>query len=559
MKNWRFYILVFVIFFCFSVVIFRLFTLQILKHSSYEAKAIGQQQTFQTVYPKRGEILLQDEYLVAINKDFYKVYAVPKDILEKEETAELLSPLLGIDAEKIKERIYKDNDPYEPLKSKLDEDTIQKIEDLNLEGIYLETEPKRYFPSNELACHLLGFVRQNEGEEDKGQYGVEEAYEKYLSGKTGLARFGKDSKGQLITINKEIIQKAEDGADLVLTVDPNIQFFAEQKLKEYIDKFHSTGGTIIVMDVKTGAIKAMANWPKFNPNEYGSVKNISVFANSAIHDLYEPGSVFKAITMAGALDKGVVNPQTTYDDKGKIEISGHVIENALQKGEGIQTMTQVLEKSLNTGAVFVQQKLGKAAFKEYVEKFGFADKTGIDLNGEVNGNISNLKTNRDLEFATASFGQGIAITPLQLVVAFGAIANDGVLMKPYVVDKIIKKDKEETIKPQEVRRVISSEATSRLTAILVSVVENGHTQRAGVDGYSIAAKTGTAQIPEKGGYSEETIHTVAGFFPAFEARFSMIVKLDKPIGARFAESTAAPLFGEITKYILNYYGIPPSE
>ncbi|HUT96052.1 MAG TPA: penicillin-binding protein 2 [Candidatus Paceibacterota bacterium] len=559
MKNWRFYILIFVIFFCFSAVTFRLFTLQILKHSSYESRAIEQQQTTKKILPKRGEIILQDEYLVAINKDFYKVYAVPKDILEKEETAELLSPLLGIDAEKIKERIYKDNDPYEPLKSKVDEYTIKEIKNLNLEGIYFETEPKRYFPSDELACHLLGFVRQNEEEESEGQYGIEESYNEYLSGKIGVAIVERDSKGQLITVNKEIIKKAEDGADLVLTVDSNIQFFAEQKLKEYIDKFHSTGGTIIVMDVKTGAIKAMANWPKFNPNEYGSVENISVFANSAIHDLYEPGSVFKAITMAGALDKGVVNPQTTYNDKGKVEISGHVIENALQKGEGIQTMTQVLEKSLNTGAVFAQQKLGKSAFKEYVEKFGFANKTGIDLNGEVNGNISNLKTNRDLEFATASFGQGIAITPLQIVVAFGAIANDGVLMKPYVVDKIIKKDKEETIEPQEVRRVISSETTSRLTAILVSVVENGHTERAGVDGYSIAAKTGTAQIPEKGGYSEETIHTVAGFFPAFEARFSMIVKLDKPIGARFAESTAAPLFGEITKYILNYYGIPPSE
>jgi len=559
MKNWRFNVLVFLIFFCFLAVIFRLFTLQVLKHSSYETKAIMQQQTTKEILPKRGEIFLQDEYLVAINKDFYKVYAVPKDILEKEETAELLAPLLEIDAEIIKERIYKDNDPYEPLKSKVDEDVIEKIKDLNLEGIYFDTEPKRYFPSNELACHLLGFVRQNEGEQGEGQYGVEESYNEYLSGKTGVARVEKDSKGQLININKEIIKKAEDGADLVLTIDPNVQFFVEQKLKEYIDKFHSTGGTIIVMDVKTGAIKAMANWPEFNPNDYGSVKNINVFANSAIHDLYEPGSVFKPITMAAALDKGVVNPQTTYDDKGKIEINGHVIENALQKGEGIQTMTQVLEKSLNTGAVFVQQKLGKAAFKEYVEKFGFAEKTGIDLNGEVRGNISNLKTNRDLEFATASFGQGIATTPLQLVVAFGAIANDGVLMKPYVIDKIIKKDKEEATKPQEIRRVISSEATSRLTAMLVSVVENGHTQRAGVEGYSIAAKTGTAQIPEKGGYSEETIHSVTGFFPAFDARFSMIVKLDKPIGARFAESTAAPLFGEIAKYILNYYGITPSE
>jgi len=317
------------------------------------------------------------------------------------------------------------------------------------------------------------------------------------------------------------------------------------------------------LEVKTGKILAMANWPEFNPNDYGNVKNINVFINSAVQSLYEPGSVFKAITMAGALDKGVVNPQTTYNDTGKVEISGKIIENALKRAEGVQTMTQVLEKSLNLGAIFVQQKLGKDDFKSYVEKFGFADKTGIDLNGEAKGNISNLKTNHDLEFATAAFGQGIAVTPLQLVVAYAAIANDGVLMKPYIVDKIISTDgKQDVTNPVEIRRVISSDSASRLSAMLVSVVENGHTQRAGVTGYQIAAKTGTAQIPDPktGKYLEiGTIHTVLGFYPAFNTRFAMIVKLDKPIGAQYAESTSAPLFGEIAKYVLNYYEIPPSK
>jgi cell division protein FtsI/penicillin-binding protein 2 len=562
-----------VIFFCFSVVVFRLFTLQIIRHSSYEAQANNQQQASQKIYPKRGEIFLKDRYNtdndslselfpLVINKNFYKVYAVPKDITEQEETAETLAPLLGVSADEIRQKIYKRDDPYEPLKNKVDEEVVNQIKETNLKGIDFEKEFKSYFPSNEIACHVLGFVRQNEGEQGIGQYGIEGSYEKELAGQIGSAIMGKDSSGQLIPTNKEIIQAAEDGADLILTIDPNIQFFVEQKLKEYVEQFKAVGGTIIIMEVKTGAIKAMANWPRFNPNEYGSVKNINVFMNSAIQSLYEPGSVFKAITMAGALDKGVVNPQTTYNDTGKVEVGNKIIQNALLRGEGVQTMTQVLEKSLNTGAVFAQQKLGKEAFKDYVEKFGFADKTGIDLNGEVGGNVSNLKTNGDVEFANMSFGQGIAVTPMQLVVAFGAIANDGVLMKPYIVDKIIKKDNTETTKPQEIRRVISSDTASRLTAMLVSVVKNGHTRRAGVTGYQVAAKTGTAQIPDPktGKYLEtETIHSVVGYFPAFDARFVMITRIDKPIGAKYAESTAAPLFGDIAKYVLNYYEIAPSE
>ena len=565
--------MVLVILFCFSAVIFRLFTLQVLKHSSYVVKATDQQQVDQEIYPKRGEIFLKDRFNtendsltsffpIAINKDFYKVYAVPKEIEEKEETAELLAPLLGISSDEIRQRIYKENDPYEPLKNKVDQDTVDKIKEFDLKGINFDKEPQRYFPSNEMACHLLGFVRQSEGEQGLGQYGIEGSYEKELAGKAGLALIQRDNKGELIPIDKKVIRKAEEGADLILTIDPNIQFFVEKKLKEYIDRYKSTGGTVIIMDIKTGAIKAMANWPEFNPNEYGSVKTINVFINNATQSLYEPGSIFKPITMAAAIDKGVVNPQTTYDDTGKVQVGDRIIENALLRGEGIQTMTQVLEKSLNTGAVFAQQQLGKSAFKEYVEKFGFAEKTGIDLNGEVGGNLSNLKKKGDVEFATASFGQGIAVTPMQLVAAIAAIANDGILMKPYVVDKIIRGDNEEITKPQEKRRVISSDAASRITAMLVSAVKNGHTQRAGVVGYLVAAKTGTAQIPDPstGKYLEnETIHSVLGYFPAFDAKFAMITKLDKPIGARFAETTAAQLFGDIAKYILNYYEVAPSE
>jgi len=569
MKSWRFYTFVFFIGLIFTIIVFRLFTLQIVKHGFYKILASTQHQTFQTIYPARGEIFMKDErtnndsrsllFPVVINKDFWTVYAVPKDIQEKEETVEKLSPLLGADENDLRERISKKDDPYEPLKNKADEETVNKIRELNLQGIHFEKESWPYFPAAELACHVVGFVGFD-GDKKVGRYGVEEYYEKDLAGRTGYIETKKDSLGESVPVADKILSEPEDGIDIILTIDPNIQFFVEEKLKQIIENLEAPSGTIIVMEVKTGAIKAMANWPEFNPNKYNEVKDANLFSNPAIHDVYEPGSIFKPITMAGALDKGVITPTTTYEDRGFTEVSGYIIKNALERAEGIQTMTQVLEKSLNSGAIFAQQKLGKDDFLKYVEKFGFGQKTGIDLSGEEKGNINNLKKKKDLEYATASFGQGISVTSIQLIAALSAIANDGILLRPYVVEKIIYKNGEEKIiQPKEIRRVISSETASRLTAMMVSVVKNGYSKKAEVPGYLIAGKTGTSQIPdfEKGGYSEETIHTFGEFFPALNPRFSVLIKVDKPKGISFAADSLTPLARQIAEYILNYYEIPP--
>lgn len=571
MKNWRFYTLVFFVGLIFAIIIFRLFSLQILRYGFYRNLAAGQHQIFQEIVPARGEIFMKDRFAnsgsitdffpAAINKSLWKVYAVPKNIETKEETVQKLSPLLGVKEEILMEKISKPDDPYEPLANKINDEIAEKIKVLNLEGIDMEKESWRYFPVEEMASHLIGFVGYD-SDKKIGRYGLEEYYEKELAGRAGLIEARKDSTGEIISVAGKIIQEPEDGADLILTIDPNIQFFVEKKLKETIEWLSAEKGTIIVMEVKTGAIKAMANWPSFNPNEYNQVKDIILFKNPAIQEVFEPGSIFKPITMAGALDKGAVSPNTTYEDKGRLEMAGYVIKNALDRVWGIQTMTEVLEKSLNTGAVFAQQKLGKEDFKKYVEKFGFDEKTDIDLKGEVKGNISNLNKKRDLEYATASFGQGISVTSIQLIFALAAIANDGVLMRPYVVEKIIYSDKKEKItKPEQVRRVISSDTASRLTAMLVSVIKNGYGKKAGVKGYLIAGKTGTAQIPDfqTGGYSDEVIHTFGGFFPALDSRFAVFIKIDKPRGINFAADSVAPVFNKIAEYILNYYEIPPSQ
>jgi cell division protein FtsI/penicillin-binding protein 2 len=569
MKNWRFYFLVAVIFLCFGVIIFRLFFLQITKHSYYKAQADNQQQRFQLIYPARGEIFMRDRntedsgsflFPVAINKDFWNISIVPKEVQEKEETVKMLSSLLGINEETLRERINKENDPYEPLKSKVETALVEKVKALNIRGIILKKEGGRYYPNNELICHLIGFLGMDE-DIRIGRYGVEGYYEKELMGKIGRVEAKKDSFGQIISVGGSVIEESEDGADLILTIDPNVSSFIEEKLAATIKKLDATKGTIIVMEVKTGAIRAMSSWPGFDPNKYNEVRDNGLFLNSAITETFEPGSIFKPITMSSALDAGVITPNTTYEDKGYAEVSGVIIKNALDRAEGAQTMTEVIEKSLNSGAIFAQQKLGKDGFKKYVERFGFGEKTGIDLGGEEKGNVSNLKKKNDVDYATMAFGQGIAVTPIQLVAAIGAIANDGVLLRPYILERIKYKNGEEKItKTKKIRRVISSDAASRMTAMMVSAVKNGYSKKAGVEGYSIAGKTGTAQIPDpiKGDYSEETIHTFVEFFPAFNPRFVILIKVDKPKGINFSSDSITPLAKELAEYILNYYEIPPN-
>ncbi|MCK4859957.1 MAG: penicillin-binding protein 2, partial [Candidatus Omnitrophica bacterium] len=505
-SNTRLYLLVFFIVLVGFALIFRLFSLQVLRYDFYKELAANQHQTHQILFPKRGEIFIKDRFYgkdpssqlfpLAVNREWPMVYAIPREIENREEVVKILAPLLEIDEEILRKKINKRNDPYEPLKHKLSQDIVEKIKRLNIKGIEFTIEDWRHFPANSLASHVVGFVGFS-NDTKVGQYGIEEYYNKELEGKYGFLDGEKDPRGRLIAIAKRYLQPAEDGVNLILTIDSNIQFFIEKKLQEVAERLDAEGGTIIVINPKTGAIKAMANWPAFNPNKYSEIEDFNIFLNPATHNLFEPGSIFKPITMAIALDKKLLSPGTTYEDKGFVKIGGYTIRNSHDEPEGIQTMTQVLEKSLNTGAVFIQQLIGKKVFKNYLEKFRLSKKTGIDLEGETKGNISNLNTRGDIEYATASFGQGIAITPMELVVALGAIANEGRLMKPYLVEKFIYPDgREETTEPKVIDQVISSETAEKLTKMMVSVVENGYGKKAGVPGYFIAGKTGTAQVPE---------------------------------------------------------------
>lgn len=551
-----------------GIVIVRLFDLQILNHSFYTALASGQHEIYKELFPERGKIFIKDYssntlYPLATNQNLFLVYAEPKNIKDPVDAAHKLSEILELEEDEIKAKLEKPNDPYEPLKHKVSEEVVQKIKNLNIFGIKFTTETFRYYPEKNIGSHVVGFVGFDENGKQSGRYGIEGYFEKELAGNPGYLESEKDVAGRWIPVAGKKIRKAENGSDLILTIDRNIQFVACDKLNRAVLKHGADGGSVIILDPKTGAILAMCSYPDFDPNEYAKVENIQIFNNPAIFNQYEPGSIFKTITMAAALDLGKVTPTTTYVDEGSVKIGSYTIRNSDLKAHGIQTMTQVLDESLNTGAVFAVQKIGSEAFRKYVEDFGFGVLTGIELDTENPGDIRSLSKKGEIYAATASFGQGISVTPLQIVTAYAAIANGGKLVRPYIVDEIIKSNGEKIkTQPQILKQVISGRTATLLGGMLVSVTERGHGKKAAVPGYFVAGKTGTAQVPKKDGSGYEpdiTIGSFVGFAPVEDPKFVMLVKIDHPRDVMWAESSAAPLFGEIAKYVLNYLKVPPSR
>ncbi|HBB36428.1 MAG: peptidoglycan glycosyltransferase, cell division protein FtsI (penicillin-binding protein 3) [Candidatus Moranbacteria bacterium GW2011_GWC1_45_18] len=563
--NFRIYVLVVFIFATAGIVVFRLYTLQVLAHSYYQELASDQHKVFDDLVPRRGEILVKDTdgyYPVAVNKELNLVFAVPREVENPEETARQIAPILELDEWEIEDKLDQPGVWYAVLKHKVDERKAEEIREKGLKGIYFSPENERFYPGGTFASQIVGFVG-SDGNQTKGRYGLEAYWEKELTGREGSLEQERDTGGRWISIGDRTVVPAENGADIYLTIDHTIQYRAEMAIKKSVEKFSADGGTIVVQEPRTGAVLAMASWPTFNANDFSKVEDMSVFSNPAVSGTYECGSVFKPITMAAGIDAKVVMPDTTYTDTGAVSEAGYTIKNSDGKANGVQTMTQVLEKSLNTGVIFVEKLLGNLRFYEYVKNFGFGEKTGIETIGEVPGNISGVAELRSINSFTASFGQGISMTPLQLVNAFTVIANGGELLKPYLVEKIVKGNEEEIkTQPREERRVMSREASLDLARMLVSVVQNGHGKRAGVPGYLVAGKTGTAQIPKKegGGYDENAhVGSFAGFAPAYDPKFVMLVKLDNPKNVEWAESSAAPTFGEMAKFMLDYFGVEPTE
>ncbi|QQS61075.1 MAG: penicillin-binding protein 2 [Candidatus Moraniibacteriota bacterium] len=565
-ETWRMNLLAFSFLLFFLVIVFRLYVLQIKDASFYAELAKNQHAVSSDLLPKRGEIFLREKdqlYPLAVNRVYFTVYAVPKEVKNVEETTRFLGEVFGQDKNDFKKFFENENDPFEVIEKKVSEEISTKIKESKLPGLYTVNKLFRYYPGEELAAQTVGFV-SGEDSSVSGKYGIEAFLEEELRGSVGSIRQERDSRGRWISIADREYSPAVHGSDIVLSLDAGVQYHIERVLRERVLKHEADGASAIVLEAGTGKILAMANVPTFDPNVFSDIKDLSSFMNTCVSNAYESGSVFKPLTLAMGIDAGKITSQTTYTDTGAVTEAGYTIKNSDEKSYGNQTMKEVLEKSLNTGTIFVQKQLGNVLFRDYVKRFGFGEKTGIWLPTESKGSIMNLEnTKSTINFYTASFGQGISMTLLQLALAYDVIANGGILMKPQIVDHSIQSDGTNVpYQPEEVRRVISEGAAKEVREMLYSVVKNGHGKKADVPGYRVGGKTGTAQVAKSDarGYSEdETIGSFAGLAPIEDPRFVVVVKIRNPKDVIWAESSAGPAFKEIMQFLLEYYNVEPTE
>lgn len=557
------------------VAIGKLVYVQIWQHGSYIEKATAQQSRKFIIPARRGQVYVQDggseTYPVALNQRQYLLAIDPKFISDTNLVLDKIKDY--IEPSKLDEVKTKLNDKesrYVVINRRIDSEAGEKLKKLQLAGVIVSPQDGRNYPEGELFAHITGYVN-NDG---VGQYGLEQQMNQVLSGSDGANKAITDSLGVPITSSENTLIEPKNGSDLVLTIDRNLQAIAAKAIEEAVTKNKAESGSIVIMDPKTGAVKAMVNYPTYDPNNYQAVKNDEYgrFINSSITNLFEPGSGFKVITMAAGLDTGKVKPDTKYDDTGEVQVSDKTIRNADNHKFGISTMTDVIQKSLNTGVVFVLRQLGtdpnritsksKEVLYDYIKRFGFGEKTGIELAGEAKGYVKDTK-GYDVDYANMTFGQGISTTSLQLVNSVAAIANGGTLYKPYVIQKeILPNGEAKETKPVVLRdNVMSSQSAAQLAEMMEQVVQHGSGWPTRMKGYRIAGKTGTAQVPRadgKGYDEKKNIGSFVGFAPVEDPKFVMLVRVDYPKVEGFAEKTAVPTFADVAKQLFMYYQIPPS-
>jgi len=547
--------------------ILRLYFVQIVNGDKYERDALGQYREASPDTENRSDIFFKkkDGGLVAaaVMQTGWRIAIQPKNLTGANEMYEKLNAVLPVDKERFFASAGKENDPYEEIAFRVSDSEAAAVRKLKIPGVILVQDRWRMYPAATLAAHAIGFVGY-QGNKKVGVYGLERYYEDLLSrASTGLYV---NPFAEIFTSIESLLAKdprMEEG-DIITSIEPSVEQNLESVLEDIQKAYEPKLAGGIIMNPRTGEIIAMAARPDFNPNTYSTVADHSVFGNPLVEALYEMGSIMKPLTLAAAIDAGAITAGTTYNDEGFIMKSGKKISNFDGKARGVVSMQEVLNQSLNTGASFAEERMGHDAFAKYMYSYGLGEETGIDLPNEVAGNIRAIERGVDVDYASASFGQGIAVTPIGMIRALGALANSGLLPEPHIAAAVrYESGIVRNVTTPTQKRVLKPETVETMATMLTEVYDkallNGELKQ---EHYSIAAKTGTAQIgiPGGGGYYEDRfLHAFFGFFPSHDPKFIVFLYAVEPKKEIYASHTLAKPFLEIAKFLINYYNISPDR
>lgn len=546
------------------VILVRLFLVQVVHGNMYAERADRQYVTPSGNIFNRGSIFFskKDGSLVSAGTvtSGFKLAILPKSIENSEDIYSKLDPYIEMDKETFLSKSSKKDDPYEEIATGLSKEQADEVEQLKIKGLSVFKDNWRSYPGNNMAAHALGFLAYKNNSLE-GQYGLERSYNSTLS---------KPKNESYVNFFAEVFSNLRDTisntsrGDIVTTIEPVVEHTLEVELSAILKKWDADQVGGIIMNPQNGEIYAMSGMPDFDLNNFKEVPDVGVYRNPMVENVLEFGSVIKPLVMAGAIDAGAVTPQTTYMDAGSVVVDKKTINNFDKKGRGLVTMQDVLDQSLNTGMVFAEKKLGHEKFRAYMKSYGIGEKTGIDLPNETSGLIKNLESPRNIEYANASFGQGIALTPIEAARAFSILANGGNMITPHLV-KEIKYDNglSKTLDYPIIRQnILKKETTDTITRMLVHVFETYDGGAHKLTNYSVATKTGTAQVAQesgKGYYTDRHTHSFFGYFPAYEPKFLVFLFVKNPKGVKYASQTLIPPFVSITKFVINYYNLPPDR
>ncbi len=546
--------IVFIVFY--FLLVYRLYNIQIVQSNKFKEIARQEHLTSFSIEGERGNIYDRNLKKLAVNVTVQSLFAIPPKVKNPQETARKISSILNLKTKDVLDKLNQKRS-FVWIKRKLTDTEVEEIKKINLDGLDFLNESKRYYPKNYLASNLLGFV----GIDNQGLEGLELFFDKELKGLPGLVILERDASGGKIPLSIKEPTAHRDGKSIVLTIDEVIQYITEEALDKAFQKYKAKAGVAIVVKPKTGEILAIAVRPSYDPNYFDKFSQ-DLWRNRAITDAYEPGSTFKVVTIATALNERVAKLDDQFYCKGWIKYNGHIFHDIHQHGS--QDLTDIVKNSCNVGVIQTGTRLDEKVFEKSIRRFGFGALTEINLPGEINGLVRSSKDWSKISLASLSIGQEISVTPIQLIMAVSAIANRGTLMKPMIVKEILDSNQNriKVYKPKPVRQVISVDTALTMTKILEQVVSDGTGKRANLTDYQVAGKTGTAQKFDFsiGKYSDDKYNSLfVGYVPAENPQMSILVLLDQPKGSYYGGTVAAPVFKEIASKALPYLSIPPNK